>query len=293
MVAPDRLRFDFAHPRPMTPEEIRAVEEHVNRAILQDIDLRIEEKSYPDAIALGAMALFGEKYGDVVRVVMVPGVSTELCGGTHVRHTGDIGMFRLVSESGIAAGVRRIEAVTGAAAYSRTVAREQLLEQAAAVVKATPDMLVRRLEQLLDENRELRRQVDRARQAGAGDIVSDLIASAAAVDGMKVIAREIEVADANELRALGEQLRNSLDSGVAILAGRAPDRVALLAVATDDMIGRGVRADALVREIAKRTGGSGGGRPQMAQGGVGDAAQVTAALAGAVDLVTGMLGAAK
>ena len=293
LVAPDRLRFDFAHPRPMAPDEIRAVEVHVNRAILEDIELRIEEKPYTEAIALGAMALFGEKYGDVVRVVMVPGVSTELCGGTHVRHTGDIGLFRIVSESGVAAGIRRIEAVSGSAAWRRTVAREDLLEEAAAAVKTTPDALVRRIEQMLEENRELRRQLERARQAGSGDVVNELIESAAAVDGAKVIARELEVGDAGELRALGDRLRERLGTGAAVIAGRAPDRVALIAVVTDDMISRGVRADALVREIAKRTGGSGGGRPHMAQGGVGDPAQVAEALSGTVDLVARMLGGAK
>ncbi|HSK19771.1 MAG TPA: alanine--tRNA ligase [Longimicrobiales bacterium] len=293
LVAPDRLRFDFAHPRPLSPDEIRAVEEHVNRAILADIDLRIEEKPYPEAIALGAMALFGEKYGDVVRVVMVPGVSTELCGGTHVRHTGDIGLFRIVSESGVAAGIRRIEAVSGSAAYRRAVAREDLLEEAAAAVKTTPDALVRRIEQMLEENRELRRQLERARQTGSGDIVNELIGSAAAVNGVKVIAREIEVADANELRTLGDRLRDRLGSGAAVLAGRAPDRVALIAVVTDDMISRGVRADAIVREIAKRTGGSGGGRPHMAQGGVGDESQLEAALGGTVEIVTRLLGGAR
>jgi alanyl-tRNA synthetase len=290
LVAPDRLRFDFAHPRPMTQDEIRAVEEHVNRAILEDIDVRIEEKPYREAIALGAMALFGEKYGDVVRVVMVPGVSTELCGGTHVRHTGDIGLFRIVSESGVAAGIRRIEAVSGSAAYRRAIAREDLLEEAAAAVKTTPDALVRRIEQLLEENRELRRQLERAREAGSGDIVNELISSAAAVNGAKVIAREVEVADANELRAVGDRLRERLGTGAAVLAGRAPDRVALIAVVTDDLISRGVRADALVREVAQRTGGSGGGRPHMAQGGVGDPSQLAEALRSTVDIVAGLLG---
>src|SRR5690606_34798255 len=230
---PDRLRFDFAHPRPLMPEEIRAVEEHVNRAVLADIELCIEEKPYREAIELGAMALFGEKYGDVVRVVMVPGVSAELCGGTHVRHTGDIGLFRIVSESGVAAGVRRIEAVSGSAAYRRAVAREEMLEEAAAVARTTPDTLVRRIEQMVEENRELRRQLERARQSGAGDVVTELIESATAVDGVRVIAREMEVADAGELRALGDRLRERLGTGAAVIAGRAPDRVSLIAVVTD------------------------------------------------------------
>jgi alanyl-tRNA synthetase len=290
LVAPDRLRFDFSHPRPLTPAELRAVEERVNQAILDDIDLRIEEKPYPEALALGAMALFGEKYGDIVRVVTVPGVSTELCGGTHVRHTGDIGLFRIVSESGIAAGIRRIEGVSGSAAYRRAVAREALLEEAAAAVKATPDTLVRRLEQMLEENRELRRQLERAREAGSGDVVNELIASAAAVNGAKVIARELEVADATELRTVGDRLLKQLDSGAAVLAGRSPGRVALIAVVTDDLITRGVRADALVREIARRTGGSGGGRAHMAQGGVGDPSQVADALRGTAAVVAGLMG---
>jgi alanyl-tRNA synthetase len=289
LVAPDRLRFDFAHPRPMTSDEVRAVEEHVNRAILQDIDLRIEERPYREAIELGAMALFGEKYGDVVRVVMVPGVSIELCGGTHVRHTADIGLFRIVSESGVAAGVRRIEAVAGTAAYRRTLVREGILEQAASALKATPEGLGRRIDQLLQENRELRRQLERARQSGASDVISELIGSAAAVGGAKVIAREVEVADADELRSLGDRLRERLGSGAAVIAARTGERTSLIAVVTDDLISRGIRADALVREVASRTGGSGGGRPHMAQGGVGDPARLGAALSSALAVVTGQL----
>jgi alanyl-tRNA synthetase len=221
---------------------------------------------------------------------MVPGVSTELCGGTHVRHTGDIGLFRIVSETGVAAGIRRIEAVSGSAAYERTIAREDLLEAAAAAAKTTPETLLRRVQQLLEENRDLRRQLERSREAGAADMIGELIASAAAVNGARVIARELEVADATELRALGDRLRERLGSGAAVLAGRSPDRVALVAVVTDDLISRGVRADVLVREVAGRTGGTGGGRPHMAQGGVGDASRLDDALGATIEIVTGMLG---
>jgi alanyl-tRNA synthetase len=290
LVAPDRLRFDFSHPRPLTSEEMRAVEEQVNTAILQDIDIITEQRPYGEALALGAMALFGEKYGDVVRVVMVPGVSAELCGGTHVRHTGDIGLFRIVSETGVAAGVRRIEAVTGSGAYRRAVGREDVLQAAAAVVKATPDTLLRRLEQLVEENRELRRQLDRARQSGAGDMVGELLAGAESVDGAKVIARELEEANGEELRRVGDRVRERLGTGAAVLAARQGERVSLIAVVTDDLISRGVRADALVREIARMTGGTGGGRPHMAQGGVGDPTQLAAALRRTPDLVRELLG---
>ncbi|MEX0907621.1 MAG: alanine--tRNA ligase [Gemmatimonadota bacterium] len=292
LVAPDRLRFDFAHPRPLTPEQLRAVEEGVNSAVLQDIDVTTEERPYAEAVALGAMALFGEKYGDVVRVVMVPGVSTELCGGTHVRHTGDIGMFRITGETAVAAGVRRIEAVTGGAAYRRALEQEQVLEQVAAAVKATPDGVLRRIEQVLAENRELRRSLDRARQTGAADAVGDLLAGAVNVDGAKVIAREVTVESAEELRALGDRLRERLGTGAAVLAARHAERTALLAVVTDDLIGRGVRADALVRGVAQKTGGSGGGKPHMAQGGVGDPAHLGAALDGVAAQVRAVLGGA-
>src|SRR5690606_24515715 len=188
LVAPDRLRFDFSHPRPMTPEEIRQVEEEVNRAIFADQDVCADYMGYREAVDRGAMALFGEKYGDVVRVIEVPGVSLELCGGTHVRHTGEIGLFRIVSESGVASGVRRIEAVTGSASYRRVLEQEARLRDAAALLKTSPDNLLRRIEQLLESNRELERQLEKARAAGAADVVGSLIERAASVNGARVVA---------------------------------------------------------------------------------------------------------
>jgi alanyl-tRNA synthetase len=289
LVAPDRLRFDFAHSRPMTEDELRRVEEQVNRAILADHAVCIDERDYRTAVKTGAMALFGEKYGDIVRVVEVPGVSVELCGGTHVAHTGEIGSFRIVQETGVAAGVRRVEAVTGDGAYRRAVEQERVLRQTAAILKTTPDQLVRRAEQLAEENRELRRQLDRARQVGSADVVGQLIDAAASVDGIRVVASEVAVEDASELRALGDRLRDRLGSGAAVLAARHVDRVALCAVVTDDLISRGVRADRLIREIAAMTGGSGGGRAHLAQGGAGDPERVGAALEQASSLVRGML----
>ncbi|HEU5210520.1 MAG TPA: alanine--tRNA ligase [Longimicrobiales bacterium] len=293
LVAPDRLRFDFAHSKPMTPAEIREVEERVNDAILANHPVRTEQAPYREAVARGAMALFGEKYGDVVRVVTIPDVSVELCGGTHVSHTSDIGMFRIVSESGVAAGIRRIEAVTGREAYRRSVERDGMLEQAAAMLKTTPDTLLRRIEQLTEEQRDLRRQLERARTAGAGDRVGELLSAAQEIDGVRLIAAAIDIAAADELRALGDQLRERMQNGVAILAGRQDERVSLLGVVTDDLLARGIRADTIVREVAKAAGGSGGGRPHMAQGGVADASKVDAALAGAADVLRSQLAKAK
>ena len=236
------------------------------------------------------MALFGEKYGDVVRVIEVPGVSMELCGGTHVRHTGEIGLFRIVSESGVASGVRRIEAVTGPAAYRRAVEQEETLHEAASLLKTSPDNLLRRIEQLIEENRELERQLERARAAGTADVVGQLLEAASAVDGARVVATEVDVASSDELRTLGDRLRERLGSGAAVLAARFPEKTALFAVVTDDLIAKGVRADRLVREVAQLTGGSGGGRPHMAQGGVGDPAKVGEALGRTDAIVRELLG---
>jgi len=293
LVAPNRLRFDFAHSKPMSPTEIRAVEEQVNEAILADHAVHTEQAPYREAVARGAMALFGEKYGDVVRVVSIPSVSIELCGGTHVSHTSDIGMFRIVSESGVAAGIRRIEAVTGREAYHRSVARDEVLEQAAAMLKTTPDTLLRRIEQLTEEQRDLRRQLEKARSAGAGDRVGELMSGAQEIDGVRLVTASIEIAAADELRALGDQLRERMQNGVAVLAGRQDERVSLLGVVTDDLLSRGVRADAIVREVAKAAGGSGGGRPHMAQGGLGDASGIDVALGAVADVLRAQLAKAK
>jgi alanyl-tRNA synthetase len=289
LVAPDRLRFDFSHPAPMTAEEIRQVEERVNDGILADHDVGIDFLAYDEAIARGAMALFGEKYADVVRMISVPGVSRELCGGTHVRRTGEIGLFRIVSETGTGAGVRRVEAVTGRAAYHLVRRNEGLLEEVAALLRVPPDQVPRRVEQLQREVRELGRQLDRVRRQGTADAVGQLVDSAATVNGARVVAREVEVADQEELRTLGDQLRDRLGSGVVVLAARSEDRTALFTVVTDDLIGRGVRADQVVRRVAEITGGSGGGRPHMAQGGVGDPAKVAEALARTPDIVLALL----
>jgi alanyl-tRNA synthetase len=293
LVAPDRLRFDFSHPKPMTAEELRQVEDAVNRAILADEDVRQEYLGYPEAVGRGAMALFGEKYGDIVRMVSIPGVSMELCGGTHVRHTAEIGLFRIVHETGVASGVRRIEAVTGPAAYKRAVEHEDLLHQLAAVVKTTPENLAHRLQQLVEENRELQKEAQRARTQGSANSVAQLLESAVALNGARIVATEVNVGSPDELKALGDNLREQLGSGAAVLAARFEDRSALLAVATDDMISRGLRADALVKAVAELTGGTGGGKPHMARAGVGDPSRIADALAQTLAIAERLLSGGK
>jgi alanyl-tRNA synthetase len=292
LVAPDRLRFDFSHGGPMTADELQRVEEMVNRGIWANEPVQSRQLPYREALEKGAMALFSEKYGDVVRVVEVPGVSMELCGGTHVRTTGQIGLFRVLSESGVAAGVRRIEAVTGPGAFERVRRDERTLREAAGLLRTREDNLLPRLQQLLEQNRELQRQLERARTQGGGDVVASLLNGAESIDGARVIAASVEVGDADELRALGDRLRERMGSGVAVLSAALGERTALFAVATDDMVSRGVRADAVLREVAAAAGGKGGGKPHMAQGGVGDPARVPEALARVPEIVRPLLAGA-
>jgi alanyl-tRNA synthetase len=284
LVAPDRLRFDFSQPRPLTPEEIRAVEDQVNRAILEDHPVTTEFTTYPEAVGKGAMALFGEKYGDVVRLVQIPGVSMELCGGTHVRHTSEIGLFRIVSEAGVASGVRRIEAITGTIAYQRAIEQDNLVKSVAAKLKTTPENLQHRVDQISDELRDLQKNLEKARRTGSSDAVGELLGKARQVSGVLMVAEMVDVESSDDLRALADRLRERLGSGAAVLASGSLGT--LVAISTDDMISRGVRADQLIKGVTAITGGSGGGKPNFAQGKLGDASKVDAAFAALESIVS-------
>jgi alanyl-tRNA synthetase len=285
LVAPDRLRFDFTQHGPVPPEKLAAIEEWVNRAIWADVDLETREMPYREALGAGAMALFGEKYGDVVRVVRIPGLSMELCGGTHARNTGQIALFKIVSETGVAAGVRRIEAVTGPRAYELVREEEQRLQRLVELVKGPAAQVVGRVEALLEERRALQRRLDEAMRGG-GDQVSSLLSQARPVNGAKVVAAVVTAGDVRELQAMGDALRERLGSGVGVIGASFQDgKTTLLVVVTDDLRERGVRADALVREIAAVADGRGGGKPHMAQAGIPDAARLPDAIARAPELV--------
>ncbi|HSM59290.1 MAG TPA: alanine--tRNA ligase [Longimicrobiales bacterium] len=293
LVAPDRLRFDFSHTEPMTAEERERVEAIVNEGIWADHPVDTSVRAHEDAVAAGAMALFGEKYGDLVRVVHVPGVSMELCGGTHVRHTGDIGLFRLVSESGVAAGVRRVEALTGRGAFEHMKARESRLEEAARVLKTQPDNLANRAEQLLAEKAQLEALLDEVRAEGGGG-EQEVVSAAFDVPGdgtgtyrgVRLRAR-----DADDARRWGDAFLAGQKASVAVLAAEQPGgKTTLFAFVTDDLISRGARADALVREVAAIVGGRGGGRPHLAQAGVEKPEKLDEALRAGADLVGRILG---
>ncbi len=294
LVAPDRLRFDFTHHGPVKPEALEQIESIVNREIWAGVEVRFEQLPYKEAIAKGAMALFGEKYGDVVRVVSIKGFSVELCGGTHVRNTAHIGLFRIVSETGAAAGVRRIEAVTGPHAYALMRERERALAQVAELVKSPLEAVPKRVQSVLEERRALERRLDGAMRSGGGDQVQSLVAGATKESGVRIVASLVEAADVKELQALGDALRERLGSGVGVLAASFADgKNTLLVVVTDDLRERGVSADAIVKDLAAAVGGRGGGKPHMAQAGIPDAARLPEALAQAPAIIRRRLGESR
>ncbi|UCF21053.1 MAG: alanine--tRNA ligase [Gemmatimonadota bacterium] len=289
LVAPERLRFDFTHSGPLSDAELEEVERLVNEQIWTDKPVAKQYLAYKDAISRGAMALFGEKYGDIVRVVEVPGFSLELCGGCHVRTTGEIGLFQIASETGSAAGVRRIEAVSGPYAYEQFKDHERLLDELGRKLRVPPEGLLQRIEVLLEEQRALREQMHKHVERAAADDVGRLVDGAVEINGAKVATGTIETADSETLRTFGDRLRERLGTGVAVVAAKLGERHSLLAVVTDDLIGRGVRADEVVREVAKLAGGKGGGRPHMAQASTGDPGRVVEALKKVPEIVRPLL----
>lgn len=278
LVAPDRLRFDFNHLQAVTAGELRRIEDEVNAQILAALPISIEECSLAEARERGATALFGEKYGDVVRMVAMGDYSLELCGGTHLTNTAQIGLFKIVSESGIGAGLRRIEAVTGTGVLALVRQQEEELEQLATVLKTQPAELVRRAEQVQAQIKELEKEVEQLKQQLAVREVADLLNQVSKVRDVKVLAARVAVPDAESLRNLGDLLKDKLGSGVVVLAATSQERVNFVAMVTRDLLGRGLHAGNIIREVAKAAGGGGGGRPDMAQAGGKDPARTDAAL---------------
>ncbi|MDQ2639053.1 MAG: alanine--tRNA ligase [Pseudomonadota bacterium] len=289
LVAPDRLRFDFAHFQPLTAEELRRIERRVNEEIRANHDGQIRSMSYDDAVASGAMALFGEKYGDTVRVLRLGGFSVELCGGTHVGRTGDIGLFKIISEGGVAAGVRRIEAVTGEGALDYVMQSEDLLRNVASIVRATRDDLVQRVQEGQEQVRALEKQVRSLKDKLASGQGTDLAANAADVGGVKVVATTVDGADAAALRNAVDQLKDRLKTAVIVLASTdASGRIALVAGVTPDLVAR-LRAGEIVGAVAAQVGGKGGGRADFAQAGGSKPESLPAALASVRELVQAKL----
>jgi alanyl-tRNA synthetase len=280
LVAPDRLRFDFSHFAPVTREELQRVEDIVNDEVRRNVAADVRLMAYKDAIEFGAMALFGEKYGDEVRVLKMGDFSTELCGGTHVGRTGDIGLFKIVNEGGVAAGIRRIEAVTGAGALAYVNEEEARLDQVAHLLAASGGDVVEKLRQLFDRQKKLERELESLKAKAASAATGDLAANAKNIQGIKVIAARLDGADAKTLRDSVDRFKQQLGDCAVLLAGVADGKVALVAGVSGRALGK-LKAGELVAHVASQIGGKGGGRADMAQGGGED----TPALAAALDSV--------
>jgi alanyl-tRNA synthetase len=276
LVGPERLRFDFTHDAPLTDDELESIEDRVNFWIEANQSGATREMDYKSALAAGAIAIFDEKYGDQVRVVSFGDCSTELCGGTHARATGDIGLLKIVSESGIAAGIRRIEALTGLGALQHIRAQEKFAREAAGKLKVPLVELPGRVGRLLDERREAQKQIDdlRARKQGSG--AGDLFESArelVGIAGAKAIAGRVEDVDAKAMRTMVDDLRNRVGSGVVFLAAASGGKALLAIGVTKDLTDR-LKAGDLIRDVAAVVGGGGGGRPDFAQAGGKDPSKI-------------------
>lgn len=278
LVDKDKLRFDFTHFSPMTPEEIARVEDIVNKEIAAGLDVVTKEMSIEDAKKTGAMALFGEKYGEVVRVVQMGEFSSELCGGTHVSNTRNISAFKIVSEGGVAAGVRRIEALTGSALYQYYNTMEKELQEVSRVLKSTPLEAVAKVTSLQEEIKQLQKENDKLKAKLAKEAAGDVLADAVEVDGIRILAKQLTDIDMNGMRDLGDEAKQKLGEAFIVFACEAGGKANLIAMATDGAIKKGAHAGNLIKEIAAIVGGGGGGRPNMAQAGGKNPAAIPEAL---------------
>lgn len=302
LVAPDRLRFDFTHTKAVDPEELREVERRLNMWVRANTTVRWEITGYQEAIARGAIALFGEKYGDTVRVVTIERGqafaegeyasrdSLELCGGTHVNRTGEIGFVRIVSEGSIGSGIRRIEALTGRGAELWAEQQAQVLRDLAVRINAQPAQLADRIEALLAEHRQRKQELEALRSKLAREQLDTLLGRVQHVAGVPLLAAEVEADSVDRLREMGEYLRDKLGSAVIVLGALINGKPQLLTIVTTDLVRRGLNAVQLVKPLAAMVGGGGGGRPEMAQAGGRNPDQLTAAIGAAADILAGQAG---
>jgi alanyl-tRNA synthetase len=281
LVAPDRLRFDFSHFQPVSGEELAEIERRVNAEIRANHEGEIRHMGMQEALDFGAIALFGEKYGERVRVLRFGPTSTELCGGTHVGRTGDIGLFKIVGEGGVSAGVRRVEAVTGQAALDYVAAEERRLDEAADLLGGNPADVVERLRVLLERQRKLERELDTLKARAASGATADLAQRAVDVDGVRVLAVRVEGLDAKGLRDAVDRLRQQLGDMAIVLAGADGTGKVALVAAVNGRAAAKIKAGELLADVARQIGGKGGGRHDLAQGGGDD----VPALVGALDAV--------
>ena len=289
LVDAERLRFDFNHYSALTQEELEQVEKLVNEQIANALPVETQIMTLEEAKKTGAMALFDEKYGDQVRVVKMGDFSTELCGGTHVANTSNIATFKIVSESGIAAGVRRIEALTGQAVFDYYKEMESTLFDASKVAKTDVQNLVKKIETMQEEIKALQSENQKLKDKAAKDALGDVMNQVQEIKGVKVLATRVADVDMNGLRTLGDDLKAKITDGVIVLASSLDGKVSLVAMATDSAVKKGAHAGNLIKQIASLVGGGGGGRPNMAQAGGKDAAGIDAAIEEALKVIENQL----
>jgi alanyl-tRNA synthetase len=287
LVAPDRLRFDFHHTGPIADEKLAQIEAQVNQHIREDAGVTIEEMNYQDAICAGALAFFGDKYGDRVRVVRIGAFSTELCGGTHVKRSGQIGLFKLPFESGVAAGVRRVEAFTGAGALDLIGSYERRLKEIGALVRGSADDAVDKVKKLLERQKELEKEIEKLRGQLEKDQIPELLAKKQSIDGANILISQVDGLDAKQLRDIADQLKEKLGSGVVVLASASEANVNLVASVSKDLTKK-FHAGNIIKELARMVGGGGGGRPDFAQAGGKEPGQIAAALKQAEEMIRQM-----
>jgi alanyl-tRNA synthetase len=288
LVDPDRVRFDFSHYEPITDDTLSTIEGLVNDWVLSNADVDTQVMGVEAAKERGALALFGEKYSENVRVLSIGEVSTELCGGTHVQRAGDIGLFKITAETGVAAGVRRVEALTGRVAYEWVREMDARTVRMANAVKSDRDGVEERLTQLLSRSRELEKMVESLKSRLASSRGDELLAKAVDIDGIKVLAERFDGVDPKSLRDTLDQLKNKLGCAAVVLATVNDDKINLVAGVTPDAVDR-VKAGPLVNFVAQQVGGKGGGRPDMAQAGGNDPSKLDKALGGVTDWVANQL----
>ncbi|MBC8632411.1 alanine--tRNA ligase [Paeniclostridium hominis] len=285
LVTPERLRFDVTHFEAISKDELKLIEEKVNDIIFEALDINCENMSMTDASKKGATALFGEKYGDEVRVVSMGDYSIELCGGTHLTNTSQIGMFKILSEGGVAAGVRRIEAITGKEVYNFLNNKQHLINEVCATIKAKEDNLIAKVAHLLDETKSLTKELNEVKAKMSLQSADSILDSKVDINGVNIVTAKFEDMDMDTLRNTADTLRDKLASGVVVLANVAGGKINFVATATKDVIEKGVHAGNIVREVAQTAGGKGGGRPNMAQAGAPDVTKVDDALNHAKDVL--------
>ncbi|MGH8498190.1 MAG: DHHA1 domain-containing protein, partial [Methylococcales bacterium] len=289
LVDAERLRFDFSHFQPLTSDELRGIETLVNEQVRKNLLVSADIMDKDEAMHAGAMALFGEKYGSKVRVLKIGDFSTELCGGTHVRRSGDIGYFKLIGETGVAAGVRRIEAVTGNQAVQWGMESDELLTRVSATLKGERNCVTDRVQQLLERNRVLEKQIEKLKAKLASSAGGDLSSRAVDIGGLKVLAARLDDTDPKSMRETVDQLKNKLGSAAIVLATVSGEKISLIAGVTQDKTDL-IRAGDLVNVVASKVGGKGGGRADMAQAGGNKPSELNAALESVSDWVRQKLG---